>query len=344
MNIAPYKNKGLTGLANLGNTCFINSCLQVISHTYELNDFLEKDTYKNKLQNKPESQLILEWDNLRKLMWSSNCVISPNKFIHSIQKVSLAKGNNLFSGFEQNDLPEFFLFLIDCFHSSLSREIKMTITGSPKNNTDVTAIKCFDMIINTFSKEYSEIWNLFYAIHISEISSLETGEIIQINPEPFFMINLPIPTHNKSPSLIDCFDNYVQGEILEGENSWYNENTKEKISIQKRIQFWSLPNILVVDFKRFNNRSQKNQILITFPFKDLDLSKYVVGYNKHKYTYELYAVCNHSGGVMGGHYTAHVKNANGKWYYFNDTNVSEVGLLHTIISPKAYVLFYRLQL
>ena len=341
MNIENYKNKGLSGLANLGNTCFINSCMQVISHTYEFNDFLEKDSYKKKLKNKPDSALILEWDNLRKLMWNSNCIISPGKFIKTIQKVARIKGLELFTGYSQNDLPEFLLFIIDCFHTSIAREISMTISGNPENETDKIAILCFEMIKNMYSKEYSEIWNIFYAVHVSEISNLETGEKIKSTPEPYFMVDLPIPENNKSPTLIDCFNYYVQGEVLEGENAWYNEDKKERINIRKKILFWSFPNILVIDFKRFNNRFQKNQLLVTFPLDDLDLSDYVIGYKKDIYKYELYGVCNHSGGTMGGHYTSYVKNANGKWYHFNDTTVSQVSIIESIVSQKAYVLFYR---
>jgi ubiquitin C-terminal hydrolase len=221
----------------------------------------------------------------------------------------------------------------------------MTISGTPENETDNLAVECFNMIKNMYSKDYSEIWNMFYGVHISEISKLETNERIKLTPEPYFMIDLPIPENNASPTLIDCFNDYVKGEIMEKENAWYDENTKEKINIKKKIQFWSFPNILVIDFKRFNNKFQKNQILISFPVEEeLDLSEYVIGYKKEKYKYQLYGVCNHSGSVMGGHYTAYIKNANGKWYHFNDTSVSEVGLIENIVSTKAYVLFYRKKL
>ena len=338
-----YKNKGLSGLSNLGNTCYINSCMQILSHTYELSDFLDSEKYKKNLKKHKkvvDHKILTEWDNLRKLIWSKNCIISPNKFIKTVHQIAEIKGQELFTGYSQNDVTEFLLFIIDCLHNSISREITMTVSGNVENEMDKTAVKCFEMIKNMYSKEYSEVWNLFYGIHISEIYSSNNIKL-QMTPEPFLMVDLPIPENNKSPSLIDCFNHYVKGEILEGENAWYNEETKEKENIIKKISFWSFPTILIIDLKRFNSRNIKNQIYISFPVDNLDLSEYVVGYKKHNYIYDLYGVCNHSGGVLGGHYTSYIKNANGKWYHFNDTIVNEVALIDTIISPKAYMLFYR---
>ena len=341
MNTEKYKNKGLTGLANVGNTCFINSCMQVLSHTYEFNDFLDLSTYTQKLNKKYDSLLLVEWDELRKLMWTENCIISPMKFIHTIQKLAHIKGQSMFTGFQQNDLPEFLIFVIDCFHNSLAREVNMTITGSPTNEKDKMAIACLEMIKQMYSKEYSEIWNMFYGVHVSHLTSLETNQLISYKPEPFFMLDLSIPSNNKSPTLIDCFDLYVEGEVLDGDNKVMNEKTNRKEMTKKHILFWSFPTILIIDIKRFTSNNKKNQILVDFPFTNLNLSKYVIGYNKDSYIYDLYGVCNHSGGVLGGHYTSYVKNANDKWYHFNDTDVTEVENLQKIISPQAYCFFYR---
>ena len=58
--------------------------------------------------------------------------------------------------------------------------------------------------------------------------------------------------------------------------------------------------------------------------------------------YNLFGICNHMGGVQGGHYTAFVKNANNNWYHFNDTNVSKINEKN-LKSQFAYCFFYRKQ-
>ena len=336
-----YKNKGISGLQNLGNTCYINSCIQILSHTYELNDFLNKENYKKKIKNIYDSAMILEWDSLRKLMWNQNCTISPGKFIKTIQKLANIKGMELFTGYSQNDLPEFLIFIIDCFHNSLSREVNMSINGEIENDVDKMAVKCFEMVKTMYKKDYSEIWNIFYGTHVSQIISIETGEVLSSSPEPYFMIDLPIPEDNKMPTLIDCFDLYVEGEILEGDNAWFNELEGKKQDVKKKISYWSFPKILSIDLKRFNSSNKKNQIFVDFPLDNLDLSKYVIGYKKEQYVYDLYGICYHSGGSAGGHYTVSIKNANEKWYHFNDREVSEIKDLNKLINSKAYCLFYR---
>ena len=99
----------------------------------------------------------------------------------------------------------------------------------------------------------------------------------------------------------------------------------------------------MITLKRFLNNGRKEKSLIDFPINDLDLSKYVIGYDRHSYVYDLYGICNHSGGTAGGHYYAYVKNANEKWYEFNDARVEEFTNLDKLKSPYAYCFFYRKQ-
>jgi ubiquitin carboxyl-terminal hydrolase 8 len=333
-----FEDKGLTGLANLGNTCFMNSALACLSHTYELNLFLEKKDYKTKLNNKPESLILCEWDNLRELIWSENCTISPGGFVGAVQKVANIKDRVIFTGFAQNDLTEFLQFVTECFHESICREVDMTIQGSALNKTDKLAETCYKMMKNMYKKEYSEFLNIFWGIHVSQINSLES-DYINSTPEPFF--NLIVPISDKK-DLTSCIELYTSVEKLDGDNKVYNEKESKKEEAEKYIHFWSLPDVLVITIKRFGNNNRKNQEMIDFPLTDLDMSPYVIGYDKNSYKYDLYGICNHSGGVSGGHYTSYVKNANNKWYVFNDTTCDEINL-GALKTPKAYCFFYRKQ-
>jgi ubiquitin C-terminal hydrolase len=137
--------------------------------------------------------------------------------------------------------------------------------------------------------------------------------------------------------LLDCFKYYISGELLE---DVLNESRNVRETVKKQILFWSFPTILVIDLKRFTSNNRKDQRLVSFPLDNLDLSSFVIGYEPQSYQYDLYAVCNHSGNVLGGHYTVFIKNANGKWYHMNDTNVTQIEE-QEVVSSKAYCLFYR---
>lgn len=337
-----YKDKGLTGLANLGNTCYMNSVIQCLSHSYELNEFLSKEGYKEKLNKKSESLLLVEWDKLRKLIWSENCIISPGGFLSSVQKVAKIKDRDIFTGYSQNDFSEFLLFLLESFHEAINREVNMTISGSVMNNTDELAKVCFNRIKTMYKNEYSEFIDMFFGISVSKISG-KNSDYLNILPEPFLLLNLALPEKslkfNKTSSLHECFDLHTKTEDLETPIE-IDENTGEKDNGEKQVVFWSLPNVLIITLKRFYG-NKKIQSLIEFPLEDLDLTKYIVGYDKESYKYDLYGICNHMGGPLGGHYTAFVKNPNDNWYHFNDTNVNKIDNISKLVSPNAYCLFYR---
>lgn len=321
---------GISGLANLGNTCFMNATLQCLSHTYELTGVLEK--YKNNQLG----SIIREWYELRKLMWSKNCIISPKRFLLAIQQTAIKVNMVLFTGYAQNDLPEFIMFMLNRIHEDIKREVNISIVGDVQNNTDMVAKKCYEMMRNIFAKEYSDIVSLFYGIHVSRIRDMQNN-MLSHHPEPFFTLMLPIPK-KINPTLKECFDIYCDTEILNKENQYFNDKSKKKIDAKKDITFFKLPDILILHLKRFDNDNRKNNTFVHYPLDYFDLSCYTMTQSLNRYS--LYGVCNHMGTSRGGHYTAFVKANSGQWYHFNDTTSQKI-TVQQVCTPRAYCLFYR---
>ena len=145
-------------------------------------------------------------------------------------------------------------------------------------------------------------------------------------------------------TLDDCLQLFSKPEILGLTDSWYCPTCKEHRQATKQIQLWNTPDILLIHLKRFESQrsfSDKIDATVNFPITDLDLSRYVVYKDDPRgLIYDLYAVDNHYGGLGGGHYTAYVKNfADNKWYYFDDSRVTETAPENSI-AGSAYLLFY----
>ena len=339
MILSYFKTKTV-GLANLGNTCFINTCLQIISYTFEINEVVIQ---RNPTGNKEDNLIFLQWRELLIELWKrrkEEVIIHPNKFIFYIHKVAKSLNCEVLSDWSQNDFSEFLHFFITRLHCAIKSPIDVQIQGTIVNEVDKMAHECYSMLKREYAKEYSPIMDICYGTMISELWSHNKKTRHSMKAELFMTIDLPI-----APTLLASFEKYTTEEWLEGDAAWFNEKTGRKEAVWKQLRFWNLPPILVLTLKRFGNDNQKKGEKMTYPIEGLCLTPFVCGYNKGKESiYDLYGVACHEGNTQGGHYYAYVmNNITKKWFYCNDDVVRPIENRGDIVTPKAYCLFYRLR-
>jgi ubiquitin carboxyl-terminal hydrolase 4/11/15 len=143
--------------------------------------------------------------------------------------------------------------------------------------------------------------------------------------------------------LKDCIELYTTQEKLGADDAWYCPTCKKHQQATKKFDLWSLPRILIIHLKRFvYNRYHRDKVnrMVQYPVRGLNMSEYIINKSHLHAVYDLIGVCNHYGGLGGGHYTAFCQNqSDHKWYLFDDNCVSEIKE-QAVVSSAAYVLFY----
>ncbi|XP_015260514.1 PREDICTED: ubiquitin carboxyl-terminal hydrolase 43-like [Cyprinodon variegatus] len=169
-----------------------------------------------------------------------------------------------------------------------------------------------------------------------------------------------------SCTLDECFQLYTKEEQLAPDDAWKCPHCKQLQQGMVKMSLWTLPDILILHLKRFRQvgeRRNKLSTLIRFPLTALNMAPHVAkrsqslknlhagsstsSSRKHlssqnhqpsdlllpqDYLYDLYAVCNHHGGMHGGHYTGSISSSASDHWLIRLTGDSKRG---SLVSPSS---------
>ena len=112
---------GQVGLQNLGNTCFLNSAVQCLSHTQPLTEYFLENDWKSEVNaDNPlgmGGRIAEGYGALIDRMWrGTKTTVNPEEFKGVVEQWAPQ-----FQGYEQHDSSELLTFLLDGLHEDLNR-------------------------------------------------------------------------------------------------------------------------------------------------------------------------------------------------------------------------------
>ena len=301
----------MQGLQNLGNTCAINTLIQIICR----NSFLRNSILNVDISN---NTLAIELKEILNIMYIDNNSLSPNKFVKN-----LFDNLKVFNFGEQLDLTELWLLLFEKITNEISDYIPKIKYEKYFDNLKITDkeinIKA-DYIINNFNDNKNSLWLQNVQGVILNIIECTECNNNSYNFEPFTAIQLDLKDTDESISLTSLFRDYLRHTTNKDE--WKCDKCNKCTKYKKLQKLWKVPNVLVFFLKRYDNINKKNTTKIDINENINIKNGCILSNHEQEVSYNIKSIGCHIGNLDGGHYYAICKNeTDDKFVMYDDLDI-----------------------
>ncbi|KAJ3695441.1 hypothetical protein LUZ60_000818 [Juncus effusus] len=301
------------GLANLGNTCFLNSVLQCLTYTEPFAAYLQSGKHKSSCRTAGFCALCALQNHVMSALQSTGKILSPSHLVKNLRCIS-----RNFRTSRQEDAHEYMVNLLESMHKCCLP------SGVPSESPS--------------AYDKSLVHKIFGGRLRSQVKCMQC-QYSSNKYDPFLDLSLEIA---KADTVKKALSNFTAVEKLDGGEKQYQcQKCKQKVRALKQLTINKPPHVLTVHLKRFSSYIPGQKIDRKVEFDPvLDLKPFVSDPNEGNLKYTLYGVLVHAGwSTHSGHYYCFVRTSSGMWHSLDDNQVRQVSE-KTVLAQKAYMLFY----